>query len=95
MSETKTPQCFGFFLGDATCGQCAVQKQCKAILLSSGFDLVEATLDTVLDRLPEGNYSSTPEMSSLLDQIFFGPSDEGDVQTQAKKAFKPKVTLNA
>lgn len=90
MSDSNNPKCFGFFVGDATCGQCAVQKQCKAILLSSGFDLIESAIDGAMSDLPDGEYDATPEMGSLLDQLFEGPKGV-DVQAQAKAAFQAKV----
>jgi hypothetical protein len=90
MSDSNNPKCFGFFVGDPTCGQCAVQKQCKAVLLSSGFDLIESAIDGAMADLPEGTYDAAPEMTSLLDQIFNGPQGT-DVQAEAKAAFKAKV----
>lgn len=94
MSDSA-PKCFGFFLGNATCGQCAVQKSCKAILLSSGFDLGEAVIDNALANLPEdGEYFGTPSISALAAQLLgekIDPNESEQKAAEAKQAFMGKA----
>lgn len=45
--------CFGFFVGDAPCLRCSAAPNCKAILVSHGFDVAAGLLEEVIETLPE------------------------------------------
>lgn len=65
--------CFGTFLGNPTCKQCHAAKQCKAILLSHGFDIVGAMIENLDATLAEGvDYPDTAEPADLLRVLLQG-----------------------
>lgn len=69
-------ECFGFYGGQrGICVRCALQKKCKALLVSHGFDILNAALQSKLENLPDGSYNDTDRISEVTLQIMEGPKN--------------------
>jgi len=66
--------CFGFYSGGPVCIGCAINKRCKAVLISNGFDVVGALINQLTATLPEeGSYLDTDLISKMTDQLLEKP----------------------
>ena len=73
---SKDKDCFGFYMGNPVCNQCAARQRCKAVLITNGFDIIAACVDQLVVELPEkGAYYDTDRVPSLVDQLLFPPVD--------------------
>ena len=62
-------------MGNPVCNQCSARQRCKAILISNGFDIVAAAVDSLVLQLPDdGAYYDTDRVPSLVDQLMFPPA---------------------
>jgi len=72
--------CFGFFGGgnSVACTQCAASKRCKAILVTHGFDILDATVDVFFAKLPPTfKANDTDRLSELVKTLV----EPGSVRT--------------
>lgn len=76
--------CFGFFVGDETCRKCAAAKQCKAIEVTTGFDVASAVLDELVATLPE-------DATFLVDREAMASSDPEEVRGAFKQIYQQLV----
>lgn len=68
--------CFGFYMGNPVCNQCRARNRCKAVLITDGFEMVAATVESLMTYLPEeGQYRDTDRVPQLVDQILEPPMD--------------------
>lgn len=66
----QEPSCFGMYLSTYTCTTCILQKKCKALLVSDGFDIVAAMVEQLIEQLPENmSYTDTDRASELMMQV--------------------------
>lgn len=58
--------CFGTYDSNRECAMCAMTKQCQAFMVSDGLDEAAASIEMLLEELPEREYPPVQTMSRLV-----------------------------
>lgn len=62
--------CFGFYVGNETCKRCGLEKKCKALLVSNGFDIMADVLDSLMGKFGEAvTFKETERLPELVDYL--------------------------
>lgn len=73
--------CFMLFAGGGTCRGCVVSKRCKALSVTTGYELINQAINVLLDDLPQkGLYKDVDRVSEMVDQILNPSSVIDDVE---------------
>lgn len=82
--------CFGFFAGSdhAVCKACPAMNRCQAILISHGFDILGASVQSMLDTLPAVSYRDVMRIPELVDQLRRPPYKSSGLEADLLGAMK-------
>lgn len=70
MATPADLDCFGFYQDAPVCQGCVPWKRCKAVLVSNGWSIAAAALETMVAELPDHNqYTDSDRIPVILNMV--------------------------